>query len=154
MYARRGEVQGALAAESAGIPTCLSTMSICTLEEVAASIKRPLWFQLYMVRDRAFMHRLLDEAERVGCSALVFTVDMPVAGTRYRDSRSGLSGNPGLTGALRRVGQAMLKPSWAWDVGIKWPAAYSGECSARIGLKTGLEISSPGFAPTSILAIN
>jgi L-lactate dehydrogenase (cytochrome) len=77
----------------------------------------PFWFQLYMIRDRAFMRDLLAEVKRNGCPVLVFTVDMPVPGSRYRDYRSGLAGAPGL-GRAASAGQAMLKPGWAWDVGI------------------------------------
>lgn len=105
MNARRGEVQAARAAEKAGVPFCLSTVSACPLGEVAAAVADPFWFQLYMIRDRGFMRELLAKAKALGCSALVFTVDMPVPGSRYRDYHSGLAGNPGLTGALRRMWQ-------------------------------------------------
>lgn len=101
LLARRGEVQAMRAAEAAGVPFCLSTVSACPLSEVAAAAAKPFWFQLYMIRDRGFMRALMARAAAAGCSALVFTVDMPVAGARYRDRRSGLSGAPGLGGRLR-----------------------------------------------------
>lgn len=118
LAARRGEVQAARAAEAHGVPFCLSTVSACPLAEVARSTTKPFWFQLYMIRDRGFMQSLLDQAQALGCSALLFTVDLPVPGSRYRDVRSGLTGSPGFTGKWRRVLQAAAKPGWAWDVGV------------------------------------
>jgi L-lactate dehydrogenase (cytochrome) len=118
LNARRGEVQAARAAERAGVPFCLSTVSACPLSEVARAVQRPFWFQLYMVRDRAFMRELLIEAA-THCSVLVLTVDLPVPGSRYRDVRSGLSESPGLGGALRRTAQMLRRPRWCWDVGVR-----------------------------------
>ena len=133
MNARRGECQAARAAAAAGIPFCLSTLSVCSLAEVASSSAQPLWLQLYMIRDRSFMVSLLSEAERVGCSALVFTVDMPVPGSRYRDYRSGLAGSPGFAGSMRRGAQAMLKPGWAWDVGLHGRPHVLGNVAPVLG---------------------
>ena len=82
MNARRGEVQAARAAQAAGIPFCLSTVSVCPLAEVTAAVAQPIWFQLYMIRDRSFMRDLLVQAREAGCSALVFTVDLPGPGAR------------------------------------------------------------------------
>jgi L-lactate dehydrogenase (cytochrome) len=110
LTARRGEVQAARAAQDVGVPFILSTVSACSMEEVRAGVQFPFWFQLYMIRDRVFMGDLLQRAKACGCSALVFTVDLPVPGSRYRDIRSGLAGASGLTGDLRRLGQALLKP--------------------------------------------
>ncbi|RYY34189.1 MAG: L-lactate dehydrogenase, partial [Sphingomonadales bacterium] len=138
MYARRGEVQAARAAEHAGIPFTLSTMSVCPLAEVAAATSKPFWFQLYMVRDRGFMADLLDTAKALGCTALLFTVDLPVAGSRYRDYRSGLAGAPGLAGDLRRMGQAMLRPGWAWDVGLRGRPHQLGNVAPVLGKQSGL----------------
>lgn len=139
MIARRGEVQAARAAESAGIPFCLSTVSACSLEEVAAAVTQPLWLQLYMIRDRGFMRELLGKAREAGCTALVFTVDMPVPGSRYRDYRSGLAGAPGPIGAARRTWQAIRRPRWAWDVGL-WGRPHSlGNVAPVLGKKSGLE---------------
>lgn len=139
MIARRGEVQAARAAESTGIPFCLSTVSACSLEEVAAAVTQPLWLQLYMIRDRGFMRELLGKAREAGCTALVFTVDMPVPGSRYRDYRSGLAGAPGPIGAARRTWQAIRRPRWAWDVGL-WGRPHSlGNVAPVLGKKNGLE---------------
>ncbi|MBN0350401.1 alpha-hydroxy-acid oxidizing protein, partial [Pseudomonas aeruginosa] len=115
MYARRGEVQAAGAADDKGIPFTLSTVSVCPIEEVAPTIKRPMWFQLYVLRDRGFMRNALERAKAAGCSTLVFTVDMPTPGARYRDAHSGMSGP---NAALRRYWQAVTHPQWAWDVGL------------------------------------
>lgn len=139
LNARRGEVQAARAAEAAGIPFCLSTVSACPLDEVRKGVTRPFWFQLYMIRDRAFMRDLLAQAAALHCSALVFTVDMPVPGTRYRDLRSGLAGAPGLIGAARRAAQALVKPAWAWDVGICGRPHTLGNVAPVLGRDTGLE---------------
>lgn len=139
MYARRGEVQAARAAEAAGIPFCLSTVSACALEEVRAAVERPFWFQLYMIRDRAFMGDLIARARATGCTTLVFTVDMPVPGSRYRDLRSGLAGASGLAGSLRRTGQAMVRPGWAWDVGVRGRPHSLGNVAPVLGSRSGLE---------------
>ncbi len=139
MNARRGEVQAARAAEAANIPFCLSTVSACPLAEVAGAVKRPIWFQLYMIRDRPFMKDLLAQAVAVGCTTLVFTVDMPVPGSRYRDYHSGLAGSPGLAGAMRRALQAIGKPRWAWDVGIHGRPHQLGNVAPVLGKNTGLE---------------
>jgi L-lactate dehydrogenase (cytochrome) len=139
LSARRGEAQAARAAEAAGIPFCLSTMSACPLAEVAQGVTKPFWFQLYMIRDRGFMADLLAQAQATGCSALVFTVDLPVPGSRYRDVRSGLSGAPGLAGALRRFGQGAMRPAWAWDVGLLGRPHILGNVAPVLKGSTGLE---------------
>jgi len=139
LNARRGEVQAARAAEKAGIPFCLSTVSACTIEEVSRGSEKPYWFQLYMIRDRSFMRDLLARAAAASCSALVFTVDMPVPGARYRDVRSGLAEAPGVVGAARRIGQALLRPRWAWDVGICGRPHTLGNVAPVLGSKSGLE---------------
>lgn len=139
MNARRGECQAVRAAEKAGIPFTLSTVSACALAEVAAAASRPFWFQLYMIRDRGFMKALLAGAAAAGCRTLLFTVDMPVPGSRYRDHRSGLAGAPGMRGALRRLGQAMLRPLWAWDVGLRGRPHSLGNLAPVLGRGSGLE---------------
>ncbi|WP_121115715.1 FMN-dependent L-lactate dehydrogenase LldD [Croceibacterium ferulae] len=139
MNARRGEVQAVRAAEKAGIPFTLSTVSACPIPEVAAAARKPFWFQLYMIRDRAFMRDLLAQAAAAGCTTLVFTVDMPVPGSRYRDYRSGLAGAPGLAGATRRVLQAIRHPRWAWDVGVHGRPHALGNVAPVLGPNTGLE---------------
>ena len=139
MNARRGEVQAARAASKAGVPFCLSTVSVCTLDEVVAGTGKPVWFQLYMVRDREFMRDMLAKAQALGCTTLIFTVDMPVPGTRYRDYRSGLAGSPGIRGALRRFAQATTRPNWAWDVGVRGRPHTLGNVAPILGPNTGLE---------------
>lgn len=135
MYARRGEVQAARAADSRGIPFTLSTVSVCAIDEVAPAIRRPLWFQLYVLRDRGFMRDALERARAAGVTTLVFTVDMPVPGARYRDAHSGMSG---AHAALRRFGQALTHPRWALDVGLRGRPHDLGNVSAYRGHATGL----------------
>jgi L-lactate dehydrogenase (cytochrome) len=139
MAARRGEVQAARAAAAKGVPFTLSTVSACSLAEVARGSPAPFWFQLYMVRDRGFMRSLLDEASAARCPVLVFTVDMPLPGARYRDVRSGLSGAANWRGQARRVGQAMARPGWAWDVGLNGRPHQLGNVAPLLGPKSGLE---------------
>jgi len=139
LAARRGEVQAMRAAEAAGVPFALSTVACCPLEEVTEAATKPIWFQLYMIRDRAFMGDLLARAREAGCSALIFTVDMPVPGTRYRDTRSGLSGAPGLGGQLRRFAQAAMRPDWAWDVGLNGRPHSLGNVAPVLKGRTGIE---------------
>ncbi|MEI7235734.1 FMN-dependent L-lactate dehydrogenase LldD [Pectobacterium carotovorum] len=136
MYARRGEVQAARAAAQKGIPFTLSTVSVCPIEEVAPAIDRPLWFQLYVLKDRGFMRNVLERAQAAGIKTLVFTVDMPTPGARYRDAHSGMSGP---NAAIRRVLQAMVHPQWAWDVGLNGKPHDLGNVSAYRGTPTTLE---------------
>jgi len=135
MYARRGEVQAARAASARGIPFIQSTVSVCPLAEVAKAIDKPLWFQLYVLKDRAFMRDVLQRAKALGATTLVFTVDMPVPGARYRDAHSGMSGP---NAALRRMLQAVTHPGWAWDVGLHGRPHDLGNISAYRGQVTGL----------------
>ncbi len=118
MFARRGEVQGARAAKSAGVPFTTSTVGICPVEEVAAAIGQPFWFQLYMLRDRDLVLKLLERAQAAGCDTLAFTVDLPVAGMRLRDYRNGMLGG-GLPGKLSQLAQIVTSPLWAVDVGLR-----------------------------------
>lgn len=135
MYARRGEVQAARAADKKGIPFTLSTVSVCPIEEVAPAMNRPMWFQLYVLRDRGFMRNALERAQAAGCTTLVFTVDMPVPGARYRDAHSGMSGP---NGPLRRYLQSVTHPQWAWDVGLHGRPHDLGNISAYRGEPTNL----------------
>jgi L-lactate dehydrogenase (cytochrome) len=139
MYARRGELQAVKAAEAAGVPFALSTVGVCPIGEVAAIATSPFWFQLYMIRDREFMRDMLKLAREARCSALIFTVDMPVPGSRYRDYRSGLAGESWLSGNIRRVTQAMLRPRWAWDVGLFGRPHQLGNVAPVLGKNSGLE---------------
>ena len=135
MYARRGEVQAARAAASRGVPFTLSTVSVCPIEEVAPAIDRPMWFQLYVLRDRGFMKNALERARTAGVKTLVFTVDMPTPGARYRDAHSGMSGP---NAEMRRMIQAMTHPAWAWDVGVRGRPHDLGNVSRYLGKATGL----------------
>ena len=136
MYARRGECQAARAAAKKGVPFCLSTVSVCDVDEVSKASPSPIWFQLYVLRDRAFMRDLLIRAREAGATALVFTVDMPVPGARYRDAHSGMSGP---NAASRRIAQAMFKPAWAWDVGVMGRPHTLGNVAPVLGENSGLE---------------
>jgi L-lactate dehydrogenase (cytochrome) len=118
LYARRGEVQAARAAEAAGVPFTLSTMACCPIEEVRKAVDAPFWLQLYMIRDRAFMSDLLARARAAGVQTLVLTVDLPVHSARHRDVRSGMTGPQGLGVRLGRMIEIMKHPAWAWDVGV------------------------------------
>jgi len=114
MYARRGEVQAARAAQAASVPFTLSTVSLCSIAEVAESAAPP-WFQLYMLRDRGFMAEMLASAREAACPVLVFTVDLPVPGARYRDARNGMAADS-FTARLRQARDALARPGWMWDV--------------------------------------
>jgi L-lactate dehydrogenase (cytochrome) len=139
MTARRGEVQAARAATVAGVPFCLSTVSACSMEEVAGAGADPFWFQLYVMRDRVFMRELIARAREARCPVLVFTVDMPAPGSRYRDIRSGLAGSPGASGAIRRAWQALQRPAWAWDVGVRGRPHGLGNAASILGESSGLD---------------
>jgi L-lactate dehydrogenase (cytochrome) len=135
MCARRGEAQAASAACNAGIPFTLSTVSICSVEEVAQSSRAPIWFQLYVIRDRGFMRDMLARAKAAKAAALVFTVDMPVPGVRHRDAHSGMSGR---WGPARRILQAFGKPAWAWDVGLLGRPHSLGNLAKVLAGRNGL----------------
>lgn len=139
LNARRGECQAIRAAEAAGIPFTLSTVSACSLGEVKRAAQKPFWFQLYMIRDRAFMKDLLALAAEIQCSALVFTVDMPIPGSRYRDYHTGLAGAPGVKGAMWRFMQAAARPAWAWDVGLRGRPHALGNVAPVLEGRTGIE---------------
>ncbi|MDQ1157211.1 L-lactate dehydrogenase (cytochrome) [Sphingomonas sp. SORGH_AS 950] len=135
MYARRGEVQAARAAAAKGIPFTLSTVSVCAIQEVQAASAAPIWFQLYVLKDRGFMRDALERAQAAGVTTLVFTVDMPTPGARYRDAHSGMSGP---NAAFRRMVQAVAHPRWAWDVGLRGRPHDLGNISAYRGAPTAL----------------
>ncbi|PUA28990.1 MAG: alpha-hydroxy-acid oxidizing enzyme [Cellvibrio sp. 79] len=139
LNARRGEVQAAQAAEEAGVPFCLSTVSACSIDEVRAGVNKPIWFQLYMMRDRGFLREMLARAKAAGTNTLLFTVDMPVPATRYRDMRSGLSGGSVLQRKLTRVGQVLTRPHWAWDVGLLGRPHSLGNIAPILGEKAGID---------------
>lgn len=105
-----GEILAAQAAEQAGVPFTLSTMSICSIEDIAAHTSQPFWFQLYVMKDRDFIERLIDRAKAAKCSALVLTLDLQVLGQRHNDLRNGLSAPPKLT--LSNIINMATKPRW------------------------------------------
>jgi L-lactate dehydrogenase (cytochrome) len=109
-----GEIHAARAAQAFGIPFCLSTVSICSIEDVRAATSAPFWFQLYVLRDRGFTDELIARAEAAGCPVLMFTVDIPVGALRRRDAKNGLTVPPRLS--LRNAIDFARRPGWAWSM--------------------------------------
>jgi L-lactate dehydrogenase (cytochrome) len=109
-----GEILACRAAQAAGIPFCLSTMSICAIEDVAAAVERPFWFQLYVMKDRGFVRALIERAIAAKCSALVLTVDLQVLGQRHCDLRNGMTVPPEIR--IRNLIDIATKPGWAVSV--------------------------------------
>lgn len=118
MANRRGEIQAVRAADSSQVPFTLSTVGICGLDEVAGAAAKPFWFQLYMIRDRGVVEAVIDRAWAAGCRTLVYTVDLPMPGPRHRDTRNG-AGVPGLRAKLLKIGQALGRPGWLWNVALR-----------------------------------
>ena len=118
MFARRAEVQAARAAERFGIPFCESTVSICSIEEVAEATTQPFWYQLYVMVDRSFAEDLMQRAAAAGCPVLVLTVDLAVVGARYRDTRNGMSGKLPPAKKVLRALDLVSHPAWVRDVAI------------------------------------
>ena len=118
MFAPRAEVLAARAAERAGIVFCESTLSICGIEEVAAALERPFWFQLYVMKDRSYAEDLIARAKSAGCTTIVLTVDLAVVGSRYRDVRNGISGELSRLNQLRRGLDFARHPQWIRDVAL------------------------------------
>lgn len=135
MFARRGEVQAARAAEAKGIPYVLSTVSVCPIEEVAEQAGGEQWSQLYVLKDRGYMRNALERAWAAGMHTLVFTVDMPAPGSRYRDRHSGMAGN-GAT--ARQYLQALAHPRWAVDVGLLGRPLSFGNIERYTGHRMGM----------------
>lgn len=125
-----GEIHGARAAAEAGIPFCLSTMSICSIEQVRAACDTPFWFQIYVMRDRGFTRELIRRARAAQCSALMLTADLTVQGQRHREIKNGLSVPPKVT--LRNLLDIASKPRWVWNV-LKAPSRSFGNLEGRIG---------------------
>ncbi|MBS0334330.1 MAG: L-lactate dehydrogenase [Proteobacteria bacterium] len=132
MYARRGETQAARAAQAAGLPFVLSAMGVCGGEEVARATGVPPWFQLYMLKDRGYMRELLGRMKTLGCPVLVFTVDLPTPGARYRDVRSGFTGSSGFSGWLNTALDGLAHPAWLWDVGLHGRPHTLGSVAAAL----------------------
>jgi L-lactate dehydrogenase (cytochrome) len=133
MFSRRGEVAGAKAARDAGTVATLSTMSICDLREVVGAAG-PVWFQLYLLRDRDYMKLLLQRAWDLGVRVLLFTVDVPVPGERLREHRQGLAGGTGAMDEARRALDGLAHPAWLWDVWLMGrPHAFGNVAEAHGG---------------------
>jgi L-lactate dehydrogenase (cytochrome) len=109
-----GEMLAAKAAEGFGVPFTLSTMSICSIEDVASVTTKPFWFQLYVMKDRAFIENLIERAKAAGCSALVVTADLQILGQRHKDLRNGLSAPPKFT--PKHIWQMATRPKWCLDM--------------------------------------
>ncbi|MCJ7816136.1 MAG: L-lactate dehydrogenase, partial [Xanthomonadales bacterium] len=118
LMARRGEVLGARVAQKSGVPFTASTVGICSLEEIKAATGEPCWFQLYMLRDRAIVEKLLDRAAATGCDTLIFTVDLAVTGMRHRDWRNGMI-TDGLRSRIAKFRQLITRPGWLYNVGVR-----------------------------------
>src|SRR4051795_1174759 len=118
MFAPRAEVQAARAAEAMGLPFVESTVSICSVEEVARATSTPPWFQLYVMRDRTYAENLMARAQAVGSPVLVLTIDLAVVGARHRDTRNAVVGEAGALAKARRGLDLISPPQWVRDVGI------------------------------------
>ena len=127
---RRGECQAARAAHKAGLVHALSTLSICGIEEVSRAA--PIWYQLYMIKDRGYMEALLQRAREANVGALFFTVDLPVPGTRYRDTRTGLTGKLSPMDHVKRAWDGISHPDWFWDVYLNGRPHDFGNLQAAI----------------------
>jgi L-lactate dehydrogenase (cytochrome) len=138
-----GEILGARAAAACGIPFCLSTMSICSIEDVREAVKAPFWFQQYLMRDRGFNQELIDRAAAAQCSALMLTLDLQVIGERRRDPRNGLTIPPKLT--LRNAWDVATKPTWALSVLFGKRRTF-GNLVGRIGGSSGINTLSQWIA--------
>ncbi|HTQ35654.1 MAG TPA: alpha-hydroxy acid oxidase [Steroidobacteraceae bacterium] len=133
-----GEILAAQAAQEFGIPFCLSTVSICSIEDVRAATRAPFWFQLYVMKDRGYTAELVDRADAAGCSALMMTVDIPVGGLRRRDAKNGLAVPPRLT--LRNALDIATKPRWAWGVATGKRREF-GNLAAAVARMRGMTFS-------------
>jgi L-lactate dehydrogenase (cytochrome) len=131
MLARRGEVQAARAAAALSLPFTLSTVGICSVDEVRSATATPFWFQLYMLRDRGVVRAMLERAWVSGCRTLVFTVDLPLPGMRHRDTRNGMTAQ-GLRPALGRMQQVLSRPGWLWDVALRGKPLTFGSLSSQV----------------------
>src|SRR5688572_11354786 len=138
-----GEILACRAAERFGVPYTLSTMSICSIEDVAGEVTRPFWFQLYVMRDRGFAASLIERAKAAKCSALVLTLDLQVQGQRHRDLKNGLAVPPRLTAAT--VFDVLRKPGWALNV-LRGKRKSFGNLEGRIPEAKGLATLSQWIA--------
>ncbi|BBB64516.1 alpha-hydroxy-acid oxidizing enzyme [Undibacterium sp. YM2] len=143
-----GEMLGAIAAEKFGIPFTLSTMSICSIEDVASVTTKPFWFQLYVMRDRGFVKELIQRAKNAKCSALVLTLDLQILGQRHKDLKNGMSVPPKLT--LANVIDLATKPAWALRAltGRKTFGNLVGHVKGGDGIVTLSQWTASQFDPT------
>ena len=148
MFARRGEIQAARAAATEGLPFCLSTVSVCPLDEVAAAAPPP-WFQLYMLKDRGYMRALIAQAKALGCPVLVFTVDLPIPGARYRDVRSGFTGASAFDSTLTRALDGISHPGWTLDVFLGGRPHSLGNVAGAMAAGAMAATTWAGSKPTS-----
>jgi L-lactate dehydrogenase (cytochrome) len=149
LFHANGEMLGARAAQAFGVPFCLSTLSICSIEDVRSVVQKPFWFQVYLMRDRGFNVELLDRAKAANCSAIMLTVDMPVQGLRRRDAKNGLSIPPRLT--LKNAFEVAMKPAWAFKVLTGRRRSFGnleGRMAEGAGLKTLAERIAQQFDPS------
>lgn len=137
MFAARAEVQAAKAAEAAGVPFTESTVSICGIEEVAEATSVPPWFQLYVMRDRAYAEKLMGRAEAVGSPVLMLTVDLAVVGARHRDTRNAMVGTPSTWAKVRRGLDLVSHPRWIKSVALGGkPLTFGNLAEVVPGAKT------------------
>jgi L-lactate dehydrogenase (cytochrome) len=144
-----GEIKAARAAEKFGVPFTLSTMAICSIEDIAENTSKPFWFQLYVMRDRGFVERLIDRAKAAKCSALVLTMDLQILGQRHKDIRNGLTAPPKITPKF--VMEMMLKPRWAFGMlGTKRRTFrnIAGHVSEAVDLSSLSKWTATQFDPT------
>jgi L-lactate dehydrogenase (cytochrome) len=149
LFHANGEMLGARAAQAFGVPFCLSTLSIGSIEDVRSATDKPFWFQVYLMRDRGFNVELLARAKAANCSAIMLTVDMPVQGLRRRDAKNGLSIPPRLT--LQNAFEIAMKPGWALKVLMGKRRTFGnleGRMTEGAGLKTLAERIAQQFDPT------
>ena len=150
LFRADGEILAARAAAACGIPYCMSTLSICSIEDVRAATQRPFWFQLYLMKDRGFNQELIDRAAAAQCSALMLTLDLQVLGERRRDHRNGLTIPPRLT--LRNALDVATKPAWAFKVLFGKRRTFGnlvGRVGGSSGVRTLAEWTAAQFDPSA-----
>ena len=133
-----GEIHAARAAEAFGVPFCLSTVSICSIEDVRAATAAPFWFQLYVMKDRGYTFELIDRAAAAGCPALMMTVDIPIGALRRRDAKNGLAVPPRLT--PRNALNMASRPRWLWSI-LTGKRREFGNLAAAVARTSGMGFS-------------
>jgi L-lactate dehydrogenase (cytochrome) len=149
LFYRDGEIEAARAAQAFGVPFCLSTVSICSIEDVHAAVEKPFWFQLYLMRDRAFNAQLIERAQAANCPALVLTLDLQMQGVRRQDIKNGLTVPPRLT--LRNAIEIAMRPRWLLGVLLGKRRTFgnlAGRVQGAVGLATISEWIAKQFDPT------